>query len=520
MPVIRCTIEGEPGYKWGDAGKCYPYKQGDDESEKAAKQKALNQGIAIGDIPVESRGFGMKFLSENDSEIIRNLIDPDEFIQDSFEVIRYPVSILMIVGRIKDESLIQSSINPDRKAVQAVKFLKPDWDLENALEWLQENQRDFNDSGSFVKKVYAKELKSIKGVEIFSAGTWNGDTYTTKDLDEMIEAFNETQDSVRPFLKLGHSDKQKLLEAEGLPAAGWIGKVYRKGEKLVADFIDIPQKIYELIENKAYRKVSSEIYLGVKIKDKAYRYMLGAVALLGAETPGVMNLADILSRYHLKSHGTLKTYSNENSDVESKLYSIGDEKLEGELKMEKTQKELELEQKLADAKAALDLANAEVEKFKTDVEAKDADLVALKEAKEEADQKAFEYEKKAWETGIEKQADELVAAKLITKAMRPYAVALLKDEVDAETKKYSFEIGEEKKELDKFEMIKEFATLASQASTVNFDDNSEDSDDGEKGDDTDEVAKYASEHQVTYAEAYRAVYAGKLEVEKPHIEEE
>lgn len=45
---------GKSGYKWGDAGACYTH-DGSDESKNRAKRKALNQGIAMGDIKVGER---------------------------------------------------------------------------------------------------------------------------------------------------------------------------------------------------------------------------------------------------------------------------------------------------------------------------------------------------------------------------------------------------------------------------------------------------------------------------------
>jgi hypothetical protein len=46
MPVKKCQIGEKPGYKWGDSGKCYGYTPGDVQSEKEAKQRATNQGLA------------------------------------------------------------------------------------------------------------------------------------------------------------------------------------------------------------------------------------------------------------------------------------------------------------------------------------------------------------------------------------------------------------------------------------------------------------------------------------------
>jgi len=47
MPIKRSTKNGKPCYKWGDAGKCYPYTAGDASSRARAKNKAKKQGRAI-----------------------------------------------------------------------------------------------------------------------------------------------------------------------------------------------------------------------------------------------------------------------------------------------------------------------------------------------------------------------------------------------------------------------------------------------------------------------------------------
>lgn len=52
MPVKDCQSEKEPGFKWGDAGKCYTYNPKNEGSKKNAKKNALAQGIAIGEIKV------------------------------------------------------------------------------------------------------------------------------------------------------------------------------------------------------------------------------------------------------------------------------------------------------------------------------------------------------------------------------------------------------------------------------------------------------------------------------------
>jgi len=47
MPLMQCQLNGKPGYKWGQRGKCYTYTPGNDASRKRAKAKAIKQGMAI-----------------------------------------------------------------------------------------------------------------------------------------------------------------------------------------------------------------------------------------------------------------------------------------------------------------------------------------------------------------------------------------------------------------------------------------------------------------------------------------
>lgn len=49
MPINPCSSNGKPGYKWGNAGACYTYTSGDEQSKKEAKKKALAQATAMGE---------------------------------------------------------------------------------------------------------------------------------------------------------------------------------------------------------------------------------------------------------------------------------------------------------------------------------------------------------------------------------------------------------------------------------------------------------------------------------------
>lgn len=54
MPVNPCSENNQPGFKWGDSGKCYIYERGNAESMGEAKRKATIQGIATGEYKTKS----------------------------------------------------------------------------------------------------------------------------------------------------------------------------------------------------------------------------------------------------------------------------------------------------------------------------------------------------------------------------------------------------------------------------------------------------------------------------------
>lgn len=359
------------------------------------------------------------------------------------------------------------------------------------------------------------ETKDISGVEIFSAGVWNGDKYTTGDLDQMVRAFEETSKGYRPFLKLGHNNEQKLLAEDGLPAAGYIGRLYRMGEKLLADFVDIPNKIALLIEKKAYRKVSSEIYLNAFFNEKQYSHLLGAVALLGADMPGVQNLDDILKMYGLKDYASIKSYAKSDEALTVKTFTTINSDYQEDVPMPKTELELDLERKLLESDKAKLATENELKTFRSDAESKDKAIEAQKKENEELKAKLFKQEQDAKKANIDAQADKMVSDKLITKGMKPFVIQLLSDE--PESKKFSFKVGDKDVEHDKVGLITEIAKLFKAKGTVNLEEGSELGADGKGDKDNNlsdvqvaEVEKYAADNKVSFTDAYKKLFKGKL----------
>ena len=346
--------------------------------------------------------------------------------------------------------------------------------------------------------------KSLQGIEIFSAGEWNGDEYTVSDLLEMETAFIENIKGLRPYIKIGHDPKQKVLKelipSDGMPSAGWVERIYVRGKKLMADFSDIPDKIFDLIEKKAYRKVSSEIFWNIKIGDKTYKRMLGAVALLGADTPGVFDLADILGMYKAKE-GTYDKLSIDN-EAEFKLGEMPTTTQEGE--MPKTENEIKLEytlsQKDVELKAKED-AFAALEKSKLDGEKEIADL---KKFKADAEARESKLTADAETAKIATFISELKADKLCTPAMVP----LMSELLGPEKKEYSIKTHDKEQKMSKTEIVKELLKLFNAAKEVNF---VESSSFGKKEDvnndaEIDKKAKaFMAENKCDYAKALKAV---------------
>jgi hypothetical protein len=129
------------------------------------------------------------------------------------------------------------------------------------------------------------------GREIFAVGKWNNMEFKEDDLDEIVANFETLKDIHKVPLKFGHNDEQPALD--GQPAIGWISRVFREGNKLFADFTNMPKVVMDAIKNKLYRTVSIELLFDVDHKGKRFGHVLDAVALLGADQPAVNTLEDL-----------------------------------------------------------------------------------------------------------------------------------------------------------------------------------------------------------------------------------
>ena len=69
MPLKKCSVDNNSGYKWGDSGKCYTGPEG--------KKLAIKQGIAIEGPEKFSKKVkaGEVILTEKDYELVDASLD-------------------------------------------------------------------------------------------------------------------------------------------------------------------------------------------------------------------------------------------------------------------------------------------------------------------------------------------------------------------------------------------------------------------------------------------------------------
>ncbi len=430
-------------------------------------------------MPLSSQNHVPKLMGE-DEHSIRYGCDAEEYAEEGQEK-KEVEGVFVTFGNRKADGA---------RGVVSCEFKKPQFDKDKAGAWLAAQKF----------AIEPADLHSVSGVEIFSTGLWNGKQITDHDLDCIVAAFGSTKGMVRPSLKLGHDDEQKLLQKDGLPAAGWVENVRKVGSKLVADFVDIPKKVYQLIANKAYRKVSCEIYNNVDIKGSKYPKMLGAVALLGADLPGVLNLDDILSLYGIAPRfAGIEKFAAGSPDPISLIQHKG----EGNTMPAENQDQF---------KAQLDQKDAEITAAKAAAAAKDAEIEKFKKEADDAKKAAAELAEKAQAATVDAFVTGLQADKLCSPAMAPLVKELFAKE------KETYAIGD--KQVPKADLVKELLKLAHANAKVNF--AQETKDESTEGQPTldGEIEKYAKENKVDYVAAYKAVTRGKKLDAKPMYQEE
>ncbi len=166
------------------------------------------------------------------------------------------------------------------------------------------------------------KLWRIPGVEIFTTSGFSQGEYEPDDIRQVVRNFYKLGKYVKALLNppvgIGHDDDQNVLktllesdsrlapwltgatlDGDDAPAAGWVTGLRIEdnpdgGVTLLADFEDVPDPIAQLIQVKAYRRVSAEIYDDFPDGDgNRWGYALRRVSLCGWQPPVNKGMADM-----------------------------------------------------------------------------------------------------------------------------------------------------------------------------------------------------------------------------------
>ncbi|MCK4329262.1 hypothetical protein KAX02_05415 [candidate division WOR-3 bacterium] len=208
--------------------------------------------------------------------------------------------ILGQMSRVHDGKKYQILIGKgaDGKSDEAIYHYPKDiWDAESAENHCKSHKGTFHAATKEFSQ--EPEFYELKDIDVVVKGKWKGNTFTDQMLDNIVSAFNELKGKVNVKFKLGHDDKQKLVQADGYPNIGIINSLKKVGDRIKAHIIKIPKKVMDLMNAKAYNEVSPEInpsYYDSTTK-KTYKNILWNVALLGEQHKAMNSLTDIHNLY-------------------------------------------------------------------------------------------------------------------------------------------------------------------------------------------------------------------------------
>lgn len=244
----------------------------------------------------------------------------------------------------------------------------------------------------------------IQGIEIFAVGTWRGNKKITVDsagLDAMLasyEALGSTP-GFRPPLVIGHG------RTPGEMAYGWVERIYRVGDKVLADFTDVPEYLIYLMKERRYNSVSVEMYPSLDHQGKTFQNVLSAVAVLGAELPAVKGLKP-LAESLFKDAGEAEMLTKEDDDMTTFTQAQVDQIVAAATQTTLTTAKAESDKEINAVKTAADAA------VKTANEGRETAEAALNVFKRDAaDKELNEFAEQAVKDGkvLPAQKDKLIA---------------------------------------------------------------------------------------------------------------
>jgi len=141
----------------------------------------------------------------------------------------------------------------------------------------------------------ATETKDLKRVPLMEATVANGIEFAMDDLRSVAASFEALDLAGRVPLKMGHEGPDVRDDPTTQFALGWVSRVWVEGDRLMANFSGIPERVYNWIKAGMLKFVSVELLKNVKAGNRRLPWVLDAVALLGSDQPAFGNLGDLQS---------------------------------------------------------------------------------------------------------------------------------------------------------------------------------------------------------------------------------
>lgn len=383
---------------------------------------------------------------------------------------------------------------------------KAGWKQNKEGNWIKTEQGNLTAMELAIWEAYSQTYE-LTGVEVFGIGVWKGNKITDKDLNDIVSGTNEIIDKLKPRVKLGHDDKQALLQRTGLPAGGWITKLKRAGDKILVDIKEVPKVLYQLIKNGAYKRISSEILAGYTEPStkKKYNKVLSAIAFLGADLPAVTNLKDIAALYDSDDNANLIIYEKTTKRVDEKrkeVYIMPGKVTITEIENKKYVA-VEDYEKIEKEKGEIDKEKETAKGFKEKFETEE------KKSKE-AEEKLGKISKEKREAEIKTFIDDHCSDKDMRFLPKQKEVLMALVESTSDEKKIKFTVDDKETKLSQRELLEKFIELQPNFSDSIFAELSKGEEEEEEGKDKlsleeKKVQKYMDEHEkATYREAVLA----------------
>jgi cation transport regulator ChaB len=384
---------------------------------------------------------------------------------------------------------------------------KAGWKKDKEGNWVKTGEQGNLTTMELALLEAYSQTYELKGVEVFGTGEWNKHKITDEDLDNIVNGTNEIIDKLKPKVKLGHDDKQELLQKSGLPAGGWITKLKKVGNKILVDIKEVPKVLYELIKNGAYKRVSSEIlydYTEPSTK-KRYAKVLSAIAFLGGDLPAVTNLKDIAALYDdVNEEAILIIYEKKPTQkVENKKKGVEYIMVNGIKVTEFENKKfvaVEDFEKLEKEKEAADKEKETAKGFKEKFEAEE------KKSKE-SEEKLNKISEEKREAEIKTFTDSHCSEKDLRFLPKQKEILMTLIESTSDEKIIKFTLDKKEVELSQRELLEKFIELQPNFSDKIFAELSKDGEKEKEGEDKltpeeKKVQKYMAEHKdVSYRNA-------------------